>query len=62
MTKDDIVTIFSNPITLKFPEGQARLVNKVQELTTLEIWEVEFLDQEGKLYRRLIRKINIKKN
>lgn len=62
MNPGDIVTIFGSPIELKHSVGQARLVNCIQKFTTCEIWEVEFTDQEGILFRKVIRKLNYKKS
>jgi hypothetical protein len=60
MKQGDIVTIFGNPLGLKNPVGQARLVNPIQKFTSIELWEVEFTDQEGMLFKKLIRNLNTK--
>jgi nuclear transport factor 2 (NTF2) superfamily protein len=59
--KNDIVTIFGNPVKLEYPIGQARLVKKLSdcdESTIAEQWEVEYLDDEGHTYPALIKKEN----
>ena len=58
MKRGDIVTIFGNPLGLKQPEGLARLVNPIQIGRSIEIWEVEFVDDEGWLFTKLIRNEN----
>jgi hypothetical protein len=60
MKQGDIVTIFGNPLGLKNPVGQARLVNPIQKFSSIELWEVEFTDQEGMLFKKLIRNLNTK--
>jgi hypothetical protein len=61
MKQGDIVTIFGNPLGLKNPMGQAKLVNPIQKFTSIEIWEVEFTNYEGMLFKKLIRNLNYKK-
>lgn len=62
MKAGDIVTIFGSPIELKHSMGQARLVNLIQKFSSCEIWEVEFTDQEGMLFKKVIRSLNYKKS
>ena len=62
MKSGDYVTIFGSPIALNNPVGQAKLVNCIQKFSTCEIWEVEFTEQEGMLFKKVIRNLNYKKN
>jgi len=55
MKPGDIITIFVDPVTMESPEGQARLIKLTGRAGNLESWTVEFLDQEGKYYTRLIK-------
>ena len=56
MKKDDVVTIYNDPITEKYEEGKARLIEKRGESTfiweteevTMEAWLVEFLGNKYK--------------
>lgn len=58
MNPGDILMIYTDPINLKAPQGQAKLI-KYNWLADggLELWDVEFLDQPGKVYPRLIKPI-----
>ncbi len=58
MKPGDIVMIFLNPIKMTGPIDQARLVKRIRKFTCLEYWEVEYLNEEGHLYRVLIKTIN----
>jgi hypothetical protein len=62
MKQNDIVTIFGDPLGLKNPVGQAKLVNPIQKFTSIEIWEVEFPENEGMLFKKLIRNLNYNKS
>jgi len=62
MKKDDIVTIFNDPITEEVPMGKAKLLCLINgcgyvEGDKLEMWEVRYLgDNDGdETYQRLIR-------
>lgn len=57
-SKGDIVMVFGQPMKLKYPIGQARLVDKISEHDDLEHWHVEFLNDEGRTYPQFIRKLN----
>lgn len=57
MKNGDIVMVFTDPINLKQPEGQAVLIEKKREFTSVEIWLVSFLDDPNeRIYKRIIRK------
>lgn len=45
MEKGDIVTVYSDPITQKNPEGEAKLLTLLQEIKPnhLAYWQVRFL-------------------
>lgn len=54
---NDIVMIFTDPVNLRLPEGQAVLIEKKREFTSAEIWLVNFLDDSNDTnYTRLIKK------
>lgn len=56
MKPGEIVMIYTDPMNLKQPEGQAKLMELITSCETSEYWRVEFLDSPGKLYPRLIKK------
>ena len=57
MKNGDIVMVFTDPVNLKQPEGQAVLIEKKREFTSVEIWLVSFLDDPNQLvYKRMIKK------
>ena len=59
MKSGDIVMVFTDPVNLKQPEGQAVLIEKKREFTSVEIWLVSFLDDPNQLvYKRMIKKQN----
>jgi hypothetical protein len=62
MKRNDIVTIFGDPLGLKNPVGQARLVDPILKSSSFEVWSVEFLDQEGLLFTKLIRNLDCTKS
>lgn len=58
-TKGQVVTVYEDPITQERPEGLAWLVEPQPDLDGnaeygLELWSVEFLDDPGHVYVRLI--------
>ena len=56
MKENDIVTVFGDPIHLKHPIDQARLVKKISDQGDLEHWYVEYINDEGHKYDALIKK------
>lgn len=59
MKKDDIMMVFGNPVKMKYPIGQAKLIKKISdcnESQVVEYWEVEYLNDEGHTYPALIKK------
>ena len=56
MKPGDIITVFGNPIALKYPVGKAKLIKPISKQSKLEQWEVEYLDDEGHTYMALIKK------
>jgi len=67
MKPGDIRQMFGVPEECQTPIGQARLVRKLGEKDNLEIWIVEYLDDEGHFYSCHIKKeeeipINIENN
>ena len=57
METNSIVMIFANPIKCTYPIDQARLVRRIFKFTSMEYWEFEYLNEEGKLYKAFIRVI-----
>jgi hypothetical protein len=55
MEEKQIVMIFANPIKCEQPIDQARLVRRIIKFTSMEYWEFEYLNEEGKLYKAFIR-------
>ncbi len=55
---NDIVEIFTDPITQQHPEGQAKLVKLVRTrlvgCPATEDWEVEFTEEPGTTFTRTI--------
>ena len=60
MEKDNIVMIFANPIMCTHPIDQARLVKRIIKYTSIEYWQVEYTNEEGRLYDAWIRILNNK--
>jgi len=58
MKKDDIVTIFGDPVHLKYPIDQAKLIKKLSDHGVLEQWTVEYLNDLGHKYTVTIKKQN----
>lgn len=56
MKPGDIIQTFGDPITLRFPMGQAKLIRRLSDHDELERWEVEYLDHEGYTYNVFIKK------
>ena len=57
MKQGDIVMVFGDPINLKYPIGQAKLIRKISDCNDyVQQWNVEFLDDEGHTYPALIKK------
>lgn len=55
MEAGQIVMIYSDPFWMRYPEGQAKLIEKIGDFDNLsEFWNVEFIDCPGKLFKRLI--------
>jgi len=60
MNKGQTVIIYEDPFTRQKAEGQARLIECVnnnaglQDGTQYQIWQVEFLDEPGRRYPRLL--------
>ena len=54
--ENDIVMVFGNPIKSEYPIGQAKLVEKVMDKGEIELWHVEYLNDEGHTYEAFIRK------
>ena len=52
----DTVTAYYDPQGEQTPEGQVTLIRLVQELADRDIWEVEFTDEPGEIYRLQLRK------
>jgi len=55
MKPNDIVMIYSSPYRREHPEGQAKLIKLIESVSDMEYWEVEFINQPGKTYPRLIK-------
>jgi hypothetical protein len=56
MIPGDIVQTFGDPVRLKTPMGQARLIKKLGDINkNIENWQVEYLDDEGHFYNCLIK-------
>ena len=60
MKENDIVTIFGDPVHLKYPIDQARLIKKLSEHGILEQWSIEYINDEGHKYTASIKKDEIK--
>jgi hypothetical protein len=58
MKTGDIVMIFGNPVKFENPIGQTKLIQRATEVRSLEEWWVEYLDDPGKQYIALIKKIS----
>ena len=57
MKKDDIITIYGDPITETTPEGSARLIQKTKlNNPGLEYWLVQFLNSADDPVHRFIKK------
>jgi len=61
MKKGEVVTIHEDPITEEKPEGEAKLLKKIDEdhhavRPRCEFWQVKFLDEKYKRLR-FIKKI-----
>lgn len=54
----DIRMIFGNPVKCEWPDGQARLIEKISDQGILEQWLAEFTDNTSRKYIVLIRKEN----
>ncbi len=55
MKKGDIITIYTDPLTCKHPEGQAKLKRKLTwDDEPIERWTVKFLDT-GDVVDRFIK-------
>jgi hypothetical protein len=53
----DVLMIFEDPMQLKGPKGQARLLRFIKEASPIcEEWIVEYLDDEEQQYTALVRK------
>jgi len=55
-TPGDLEMIFCNPITNTGQIGMARLIQKLAEDEHTELWEIEFLDDEGHFYQQKLKK------
>lgn len=55
-TRGAITTIYTDPITKRNPEGEARLIRRIRrdEGDGLEMWEVRFLNEPVYTYPRTI--------
>ena len=56
MKEGDIVMVFGQPIKLTHPIGQARLVKKIKDQGSIELWHVEYTNDEGHTYEAFIKK------
>jgi len=56
MKINDVVEIYGNPHTQVYPLGKARLIQLIEDCMSLELWEVEFVDQPGRHFNVLIKK------
>jgi len=55
MNPGDTIMIYLDPVAMKLPEGQAKLIELQRNIEGLEQWIVEFLDSPGNYYPRLIK-------
>lgn len=55
MKPNNIVTIYISSFRCDHPEGPAKLIKLIEEVSNMEYWEGEFLDHPGKTYKRLIK-------
>jgi hypothetical protein len=54
---NDIVMIFCNPVKCEQPIDQARLIEKVKDMSpTIEQWLIEYLNDGARKYIALIKK------
>ena len=58
MKPGDIVNVFADAERCRFPQGQARLIKKLDDHESLEQWSVEYLDYEGYTFNVLIKPIS----
>lgn len=61
MKAGDIVMVFADPLEMKHPQGQAKLIECVEGHGVCEMWTVEFLDLPDHRFNVLI-KVNDEKN
>ena len=54
----DVVTVYGNPKNNTFKIGDAKLIKKVKGLETLELWKVEFADENGGPKEAFIKKLS----
>lgn len=56
MNPGDTVMIYSDPFWTRYPEGQAKLIEKISDHAPhFQYWKVEFLDCPNKTFERLIK-------
>ena len=60
MKPGDIVNTFGNPLECQYPLGQARLIKPINIQDSIELWLVEYLDDEGHYYERFIKNMGVK--
>ena len=56
----DVVMVFGQPLKLKSPIGQAKLIKKISDNEILEHWYVEYLNDEGHNYEAFIKRADNK--
>lgn len=57
MKAGEVVMIYEDPLTMQKPEGKAKLIKRVRENESAELWTVAFLSEdESTEYLRWLKK------
>ena len=51
----DIEMVFAHAMESRVPVRQAKLIKKVKDWEGLEEWSVEFIDDEGSIYKVMLK-------
>ena len=59
MKEGDIVMAFGDPIRLRIPLGQVRLIKKLGDYGRVEEWNIEYLNSPGHYYNLMLHKPDV---